>query len=117
MYNFPKLGSFIEQKVNHLSASKKFAREMYSASTSALLLNDKVYFIVPVFYTDVESVFQEPMLVSSVVFEVPRDQSTKCMMHTSHTFVNDMLTHPDYNSGVKVVKGSLNGFLADLRRD
>jgi len=114
MYNYKKLGSFLDLKSgSNTTISKQYARKVYPDANNAVVLDGKVYFVLSVTWEEPDSLMPEPMEVCKIIFEVPQDQGRIAKIYMAHTFTLDTLSHPDYNGNVRVLKGTLNGFLKD----
>ena len=116
MYNYPKLGSFLDLKTkkNSIKVSKKYAREVYPDSANVIELDGTIYFVVNVTWQEPDSLMVEPMRVCGIVFQIQRDTSSDGIIGKAHCFNNELITHPDYNGRVKVLKGSLDNFIKEL---
>lgn len=115
MYNYPKLGSFVELKrTRSIEVSKKYAREVYPDAQNVVELDGNIYFNLVVTWQEPNSLMVEPMPVATIVFCIPRDTSTVGTIYLAHCFHNDALIHPDYNTRVREVKGSLTNFIKEL---
>ncbi len=115
MYNYPKLGSFVELKrTRSIDISKKYAREVYKDAENVIELDGNIYFNLVVTWTEPDSLMVEPMPIATIVFCIPKDTSTKGTIYLSHKFHLDALVHPDYNTRAKEIKGSLTNFIKEL---
>lgn len=92
-----------------LSININNARKVYNEAITVISKGNKVYFTIPVeMLTDSET--YPVHLIGNLIIEIDKSKNTATVSN-AHNFCDESILNPDYNNGIKVLKGNLSNFL------